>query len=150
VAVRIRLRIRSKTTGRELRAVALVNSGFETAKPQLLVPTRVAELLGLWPQIPRDYTVRDYITAGGPTRMHVLVDEVEVGVDVEYPVNPVTSDLVVSPFEEEILISDKLAGRLGIVVYDFAEGIWRLRTDPETVRRRSEEREAWSSFNSLV
>jgi hypothetical protein len=75
--------------------------------------------------------------------MHVLVDEVEVGVDVEYPVNPVTSDLVVSPFEEEILISDKLAGRLGIVVYDFAEGIWRLRTDPETVRRRSEEREAW-------
>jgi hypothetical protein len=143
VAVRIRLRIRSRTTGRELRAAALVNSGFETIKPQLLVPIRVAELLCLWPQIPRDYTVKDYMTAGGPARMHVLVDEVEVSVDVEHSVNPVTSDLVISPFEEEVLISDKLAGKLGIVVYDFAEGIWRLQTDPEAVRRRSEERETW-------
>jgi hypothetical protein len=84
------------------------------------------------------------MTAGGPARMHVLVDEVEVSVDVEHSVNPVTSDLVISPFEEEILISDKLAGKLGIVVYDFAEGIWRLQTDPEDVRRRSEEREIWS------
>jgi hypothetical protein len=144
VAVRIRLRIRSRTTGRELRAAALVNSGFETIKPQLLVPIRVAELLGLWPQIPRDYTVKDYMTAGGPARMHVLVDEVEVVVDVEHSVNPVISDLVISPFEEEVSISDKLAGKLGIVVYDFAEGIWRLQTDPEDVRRRSEEREIWS------
>jgi hypothetical protein len=144
VAVRIRLRIRSRTTGRELRAVALVNSGFETVKPQLLVPIKVAELLGLWPQIPRDYTVKDYMTAGGPVRMHVLVDEVEVSVDVERSANPVISDLVISPFEEEVLVSDKLAGKLGIVVYDFAEGIWRLQTDPEAVRRRSEEREIWS------
>ena len=144
MAVRIRLRIRSRTTGRELRAVALVNSGFETVKPQLLVPIKVAELLGLWPQIPRDYTVKDYMTAGGPVRMHVLVDEVEVSVDVELSANPVISDLVISPFEEEILVSDKLAGKLGIVVYDFAEGIWRLQTDPEAVRRRSEEREIWS------
>jgi hypothetical protein len=144
VAVRIRLRIRSRTTGKELKVVALVNSGFETVKPQLLVPVKVAELLGLWPQIPRDYTVKDYMTAGGPTRMHVLADEVEVSVDVEHPTNPVISDLVISPFEEEVLISDKLAGKLGIVVYDFAEGIWRLQTDPEDVRRRSEERETWS------
>jgi len=144
VAVRVRLRIRSRTTGRELRAVALVNSGFETLKPQLLAPARAAEALGLWPLIPRDYAVRDYMTAGGPTRMYVLVDEVEVNVDVEYPTDPVLSDLVISTIEDEILIGDKLAGRLGIVVYDFAEGIWRLRTDPETTRRGSEERETWS------
>ena len=56
----------------------------------------------------------------------------------------VLSDLVISTIEDEILIGDKLAGRLGIVVYDFAEGIWRLRTDPETTRRGSEERETWS------
>jgi hypothetical protein len=76
--------------------------------------------------------------------MHVLADEVEVGVDVEYAANTVLSDLVISTIEEEVLISDKLAGKLGIVVYDFAEGIWRLNTDPEEVRRRSVERETWS------
>jgi hypothetical protein len=33
MAVRVRLRVRSRTTGRELRVNALVNSGFETFKP---------------------------------------------------------------------------------------------------------------------
>jgi hypothetical protein len=144
VAVRVRLRVRSRSTGRELKTSALVNSGFETFKPQLLVPVRFAMVLGLWPHIPRDYTVRDYMTTGGPTRMYVLIDEVDVSIDVEYSTNPVISDLVISTIEEEVLISDKLAGRLGIIVYDFADGIWRLNIDPETTRRRSVEREVWS------
>ena len=141
MAVRVRLKLKSRTTGRELRVNALVSSGFETSKPQLLVPARVAEMLGLWPLILRDYVVKDYMTAGGPTRMYLLVDEVEVSVDVEYATNPVISDPVISTIEDEVLISDKLAGKLGIVVYDFAEGIWRLKTDPEEVRRKSVERD---------
>jgi len=92
--------------------------------------------------MPGNYVVKEYIIAGGPVRMHVLIDEVEV--DVDHPTNPVVSDTVISPYEEEILIGDKLAGKLGIIVYDFAEGIWRLKTDPEELRRRSEEREIWS------
>jgi hypothetical protein len=144
MAVRIKLKIKSKTTSRELRVNALVNSGFETLRPQLLVPAKVAELLGLWPLISREYVVKDYMTAGGPTRMYLLMDEVEVSVDVEYASNTVVGDLVISTIEDEVLISDKLAGRLGVVVYDFAEGIWRLNTDPEGVRRRSVEREIWS------
>jgi len=141
MAVRVRLKLKSRTTGRELRVNALVCSGFETFKPQLLVPARVAEMLGLWPLISRDYVVKDYMTAGGPTRMYLLVDEAEVSVDVEYATDAVISDLVISTIEDEVLISDKLAGKLGIVVYDFAEGIWRLKTDPEDVRRKSVERD---------
>jgi len=143
VAVRIKLKLKSRTTSRELRVNALVNSGFETLRPQLLVPVRVAEYLGLWPIISREYVVKDYMTAGGPVRMYLLMDEVEVSVDVEYASNTVVSDLVISTIEDEVLISDKLAGRLGVVVYDFAEGIWRLNTDPENVRRRSVEKETW-------
>lgn len=67
-----------------------------------------------------------------------------MSIDVEYPTNPVISDLVISTIEEEVLISDKLAGRLGIIVYDFADGIWRLNIDPETTRRRSVEGEVCS------
>jgi hypothetical protein len=143
MAVRIKLKLKSRTTSRELRVNALVNSGFETLRPQLLVPVRVAEYLGLWPIISREYVVKDYMTAGGPVRMYLLMDEVEVSVDVEYASNTVVSDLVISTIEDEVLISDKLAGRLGVVVYDFAEGIWRLNTDPEKVRRRSVEKETW-------
>jgi len=53
---------------------------------------------------------------------------------VEYGLNTVVSDLAISTIQDEVLISDKLAGRLGVVVYNFAEGIWRLNTDPEKVR----------------
>jgi len=146
VAVRVRLKVRSRATAKELEVVALINSGFETLKPQLLVPARVAELLGLWPAIPRDYSVREYMTAGGPVRKYVLADEVEVRVVVEYPTAPVVADLVVSTIEEEVLVSDKLAGRLGIVVYDFGEGLWRLASDPQEVRRRTEERQVWGGW----
>jgi len=48
MAVRIKLKLKSRTTSRELRVNALVNSGFETLRPQLLVPVRVAEYMGLW------------------------------------------------------------------------------------------------------
>jgi len=66
--------------------------------------------------------------------MYLLMDEVEVSVDVEYGLNTVVSDLVIPTIQDEVLISDKLARRLEVVVYDFAEGIWRLNTDPEKVR----------------
>jgi hypothetical protein len=62
--------------------------------------------------------------------MYLLADEVEVSVNVEYATNTVVCDLVISTIEDEVLISDKLAGKLGVVAYDFAEGIWRLNTDP--------------------
>jgi hypothetical protein len=143
MTVRIKLKLTSKSTGREVEAVALVNTGFETLKPQLLVPVKVAELLGLWPSTPREYSAREYMTAGGPIRNYVLADEVEVKVMVEHETGIVLSDLVISTIEEEILISDKLSGRIGIEIYDLAEGIWRLKSDPPNVRRKSEERQAW-------
>ena len=74
--------------------------------------------------------------------MYLLMDEVEVSVDVEYASNTVVSDLVISTIEDEVLISDKLAEKLGVVVYDFAEGIWRLNTDPGKVRGNVE-KENW-------
>ncbi|MCC6014292.1 MAG: hypothetical protein LM564_01135 [Desulfurococcaceae archaeon] len=53
---------------------------------KLLAPARVAKVLGL-----RSLVSRGYTTAGAPTEIYALADEVGVRVDVEY---------------------DKLAGRL--------------------------------------
>jgi hypothetical protein len=47
----VRLRIRAKN-GEKTRTSALVNSGFETEKPQLLIPLRLAREIGLWPPLP--------------------------------------------------------------------------------------------------
>ena len=45
--------------------------------------------------------------------------------------------------EVEVLISDYLAGALGIVVEDFRDGIWRLKSDPLTGQRRTYKPRHW-------
>lgn len=143
MAVRVKLKLRSRTTGKELEVIALVNSGFETDKPKLLVPIKVAELLGLWPSIPTTYCLRDYFTAGGPIRKIVIPDELFVKIIVEYETPEVLCDLIISTIEDEVLISDKLASKLGIELIDIGEGIWRLKSDKENILRKSFERQIW-------
>lgn len=47
MAVRVKLRIKSLRTGRQVTTSALVNSGYEAETPQLLIPRRLAAELGL-------------------------------------------------------------------------------------------------------
>ena len=49
VAIRVKLRIKSLRSNREVISSALVNSGFEAETPQLLIPRKLAVELGLWP-----------------------------------------------------------------------------------------------------
>lgn len=140
MAVRVRLLI--KHGDKSIESSALVNSGYETDTPQLLVPIPVAEKLELWPPIKA--LEETYDTAGGPTRVWVypkkaftqIVGERIDGKDV-------LTDIVVSPIEDELLISDKLAGELEIVVEDFGRGLWRLRGEKEL--RESERPQKWKS-----
>ena len=48
MAVRIRLCVRNRETGASIETTALINTGFETDSPQLLLPTGAARELGLW------------------------------------------------------------------------------------------------------
>ncbi|MCI4437857.1 MAG: hypothetical protein JHC33_13705 [Ignisphaera sp.] len=47
MAVRVRLRILRED--RVVEVITLVNSGYETASPQLMIPVSLAKVLGLWP-----------------------------------------------------------------------------------------------------
>jgi hypothetical protein len=62
LAVRIRVRIRY--SNKVLDSVALANTGFETLNPQILLPIKAAEKLGLWPELPMNTMVEIYDTAG--------------------------------------------------------------------------------------
>jgi len=79
MAVRIKLRLRY--CGKVLETSALVNTGFETPNPQILLPIKVAERLSLWPELPKDTLVEIYDTAGGPVRVY----RVRNAVNVEIP-----------------------------------------------------------------
>jgi len=70
VAVRVKLKIKSLKTHREIVTSALVNSGYEADTPQLLLPRRLAAELGLWPP-PDDAQLVEFETAGGPVRVYL-------------------------------------------------------------------------------
>ena len=134
MAVRVRLRVRAGS--REITTVALVNSGFETEVPQLMIPVALARALGLWPPPPEARFVV-LGTAGGPVRKYLIPQALEVSaVEEDREVGPVPCDAIVSPIEEEVLINDKLGGASGIVILDLGTGKWRFK-DEEGVSRRS-------------
>ncbi len=137
MAIRVKLRIRSRLDeSKELSAIALVNSGFEADTPQILLPLKLAKELDLYSHL-LEARIESYTTVAGPIRMYVLPASVEVWIDEPDARSPrVVCDALISDTEYEVLISDYLAGELGIVVNDFRYGLWRLKSDsPNTVRR---------------
>jgi hypothetical protein len=130
VAVRVRIRV-EKTGGARVEAIALLNSGYETLEPELLVNKAVAEALGILPELPPGSVVKEYVLADGSISRLIKVPKsfrVYV-VEEDRVVGGVEASIVISERADELLISDKLAGALGIVVLDFAEGLWCFRDE---------------------
>jgi hypothetical protein len=132
----VRVRVRVGYGGVLTDLVALVNTGYETDVPELLVPVSVAERLGLWPKLPEDTVVETYKTASGLMRVY-RVRGVRAGLLVSgTEERDVEVYLVISEHTDEALISDQLASAFGIVIEDPAKGLWRLRG--ESLVRSSE------------
>ena len=132
------IRLRLTREGKSVEVTALVNSGYETLEPEVLAPPEVARSLSLYPQLP-GALVREYRLADGSTsRLIKIPKAISVyAVEEDRAVGPVESSLVIAERAEEVLISDKLAGRLGIVALDFGEGLWCFRDELGKVARRS-------------
>jgi len=141
MAVRIKIKI-VLSNGKSLETTALVNTGFESIEPQLLLPVKAAEKLGIWPNLPENATIEIYDTTGGPTRVYKIQHAAEVSVLTKNRESrKVTSDIVISHIEVEALISDKLAEELMLVIERPGEGLWRFRD--ERRKRKSENPTYW-------
>lgn len=138
MAVRVKIRVKSLNSNNEVEVVALVNTGFETEKPQLLIPISLAKQLGLWPP-PLDTYIVELFTAGGPVRNYLVLNALEIRLVTEDRVRgPVVCDAIISHIEEEVVINDKLGEELGIVIIGTGSGKWRLIDDPPNTIRYSE------------
>ena len=134
----MKLRV-SRGRSRGVELVALVNSGYETETPELLVPPRVAEELGLYPRLPRGSEVRDYVLADGSrTKLIRIRSAVEVRVITEDRISePSECDIVIAEGAEEPLISDKLADALKVAIIAVGEGLWCFRDEVGRKLRKS-------------
>jgi hypothetical protein len=83
--------------------------------------------------------VKEYRLADGSSSKLIKIPKaVKIYVvEEDRVVGPVESSVVIAEKAEEPLISDKLAGRLGIVAIDIGEGLWCFRDKIGRVVRRT-------------
>lgn len=145
MALRVKLKIRTRYEPvKEVDTVALVNSGFEADTPQILIPVKLAKELDLYSRL-IEARIESYGTVAGPIRLYVLPSSLEVWIiEPDKETDKVVCDAIISDSEAEVLISDYLAGELGITVEDFRRGIWRLRSDPVDRKREGYTKQLWT------
>ncbi|MBS7626805.1 hypothetical protein KEJ51_07215 [Candidatus Bathyarchaeota archaeon] len=134
----VRVKIRINFDGKELETSALVNTGFETDQPEILLPARLAELLDLYPP-KAGSLLQEYSVVGGTTAVIKSPEKINVQLSIEdRKTGSVEATALISDREDEVLISDSLASELRISIEDAKEGLWRLRDESvEKVRSTS-------------
>jgi len=131
--VRVKLLIRSRFSRKEVIVPALVNTGFTTETPDLALPLRVAEELGLWPQ-PKEALRVSLETGGGSVDTYIVPQAVIVKVITkDRESREVKANTLINPYIGEVLMSDALTEELGIQILYPRRGLWRFR-DEEIIR----------------
>jgi len=109
MALRIRIKICYKD--RCINSSALLNTGFETPSPMVSLPIDLAEELGLEVGPPIEFEgpglTRGASYHGG---------EVDVIVSSKNEVRTIKAQALITPGEEEVVMSDKCIEALGIVI----------------------------------
>jgi len=140
--VRIRIKINSLKGKPPLEVSSLLNTGFGTEEPEVLVPVKVAEKLSFWPELPEGAMVKAYETTGGIARMCRISKAIEIQAATRDKISkPVKCALVISEIENEVLLSDRTIEELDIIIESPAKGLWKFKDDVEL--RNSVEPQYW-------
>lgn len=144
MVVWVRIRIFSKYTNSVVETSAILNTGFGSpyidtpSEPTIRIPTHLAELLGLWPNVPRETKIEEYISGGGDTVMYSIQNAVKIKVLVDdRETKEIDSSVLISPIADCVLINDRAIEMLDIVVVKPASGIWKFY-DEEKLRKSAE------------
>jgi len=137
-----RVRVKLRRDSRVIETSALVNSGFETDAPDIVVPVELAKRLGLWPPRETSFTVLD--TGGGEVSTPYFESAVELELTLtDREPRRIIVNVIVNPHVHEVLLSDYVASMLGIILLDLKRGFWRLVDDPYGKVRETAKLEEW-------
>ena len=140
----VRVRVRILIKDRSVEAHALANSGFETERPQLLVPYAFLVRNNINLEDLGRPDISEYDTAGGLIVMYIYHGACKVTVIEHDRISrDVEADLVLLPVEKEILMSDAPIEELGIVLISPRSSLWRFIDDPPEAIRRSYSPQYW-------
>ena len=140
MVVRVRVRLRARSSGSTVETVALANSGYEAPSPELVIPAPLADELGL---NMADAVEELYEMASGIARVLRVPGALEVSViEDDREEGPIVADAIVME-SREVLLSDQAISALRIDIVDAAGGLWRFRDEPIDRLRRSVSPEVW-------
>ncbi|MCC6055016.1 MAG: hypothetical protein LM589_06875 [Thermosphaera sp.] len=129
MAVRVKIRVKSRSISKSLEITVLVNGGAESTKPCIVLDEDVARELGLWPiSHGRVLEVEEASSIGEAFVVEDLVELELIGEDGEV-LSRIKADLVVQRGLIEP-ITDATIDELGIQVLSFSRGLWRHVSDP--------------------
>ena len=126
MAVRLEVELKAlkgKNRGKVVKCKALLNSGYESETPEIVIPIDVAEKLGFLPELPEETRMEEYYSVSGKFVARRIPDAVEV----KLADRSVVASAVIVDFEREVLLSDATISELGIIILDAKRGEWRLR-----------------------
>jgi hypothetical protein len=130
----VRVRLESRRNGKSLEAPALLNTGFTSDSLDIHLPIPAAEALGLWPP-PPSAVLETLDTAGGETLSYYIPDAVRLTVlEEDRNSKTIMCNVLVSPLEREILLSDAVIEELEIEILSPKTGLWKFKGD-DKVRR---------------
>jgi len=137
-----RVRVRIRHNNNIVETSALVNSGFESDAPDIVIPIEVAKRLGLWP--PKEAHTIVLETGGGETTTiySESVVELELILSDREP-KKIIANVIINPYVHEVILSDYVSSLFGIMLIDIKKGFWRLLDDPPTTIRTSTSLEEW-------
>ncbi|MEM2841875.1 MAG: hypothetical protein QW201_01020 [Thermoproteota archaeon] len=140
----VRVKIRVVVGNKTAEATTLVNSGFETDKPQLPVPHNFLLKNKIDLEDLGRPTITEYDTAGGPITMYMHQEACIVNIIEEDKASKnVKADLVISPIEREVLISDALIEELELIILSPRKGLWKFAEDSSQKVRQSYKPQYW-------
>lgn len=140
----VRVGIKMRIADREVDTSALVNSGFETDTPQVIIPNKLLIKFGIKLDELGEYNKIEYDTAGGPIVMYVYPMSISLRVVVpDMKTNWIYADAVISPIEREVILSDATIEEFKIVILSPKSGYWRFRDDPPNKVRESAKPVYW-------
>ena len=124
VRLEVRLKaLKGKKEGEEIEVRALLNSGYESEDPEIIVPLEVAKRLGFFPDLPEDTLVEEYYSVSGKFEARKIPKAVEIYVEDK----KLVAHVVISEFEREVLLSDSVISGFGIIIEDAKLGKWKFR-----------------------
>lgn len=126
MAVRVKVELKALKGSKKdsiVKTKALLNSGYESDEPEIVIPSQIAMELGFLPNLPPDTILEEYFSVSGKFLARKIPEAVEVTLKGKKLVNHV----IISEFEKEVLFSDATISGFKIIIEDAKLGKWKFR-----------------------